>query len=227
MLMAVPAMAQTVTLKTSPYSYSTGGEFTWAPEAFPAGILNNYAATTKNISQTGTFQSFCIETNEFIGYNTPYNVAFSNAAMDGGSGGATNKVDPISKGTAYLYSQFAAGTLQYYNYGTNRLSSAGALQNAIWMLEGEGGLQFDTNNTFLALLLSMGTDWTQDKLIADANGSYGVQVMNLTDAAGKHQDQLVMVSGTVNSALVGNLSCWRWCSGQEIQHPGVNKTLCV
>ena len=59
-----------------------------------------------------------------------------------GGGGAVNGADPISIGTAYLYSEFAKGTLQDYAFaGTEaeREASAALLQNAIWYLEKEGG----------------------------------------------------------------------------------------
>ena len=100
--------------------------------------------------------------------------------------------DPISIGTAWLYSQFAAGTLSGYNYaygaGRQSSTSAGALQQAIWWLEGEtGGVQngfVTTAETALSL-----NDTT---IKNNANGAYGVEVLNL-GAAGTVQDQLVIV----------------------------------
>ena len=56
-------------------------------------------------------------------------------------GGGNGSYDALSKGTAYLYSQFANGSLAgyIYGYGATRATAAGELQEAIWWLEGENG----------------------------------------------------------------------------------------
>jgi hypothetical protein len=195
-LVALPSMAAQVTLMTSPFSYSPGGEFTWKVSSDLSWIVNNYDSKTKNISSDNTFQSFCIETNEYINWGGTYNVTFSNGAIAGGSGGTiVNGADPISKGTAWLYSQFATGVLSNYNW-TNPArsdavtSSAALLQNAIWYLEGEATLQ--AGNIFYAAAVN---ELGANVVATDAaSGEYGVMVMNLIDAnGGRHQDQLVMV----------------------------------
>lgn len=208
MLVAVPAMAAEVwtvggTSGYGLYQTGSGGEFTWAVSSFPAGILDNYAANTKGVfQQTPTFQSFCLESNEFINSGVHYNAAFSYGAILGGKTGATNGVDLISNGTAYLYSQFATGGLAAngYDYTVNRKSSAALLQNAIWMLEGElvnGDNGYDTSNKFYVLALGV------NNYADNANGAYGVQVMNLTDAQGvRHQDQLVLTAVPEPSILL-------------------------
>ena len=204
---AVPAMAadpvgNQVKLVASPYSYSPGGEFTWQVSNDLSWILSNY--DTKTSSATAeTLQSFCIEKNENINWGGIYNVSFSNSAMSGGVL-PEGTGDPISLGTAYLYSNFAAGTLSGYDYSNgNRTTDAGDLQNAIWMLEGE--MTYNSANTFINLLLSLGESWdTQTELMANANGAYGVKVMNLTDAnGGLRQDQLVMVPEPISQLLLG------------------------
>lgn len=197
-MVAVPAMAGQVTLVTSPYSYSPGGEFTWQVSSDLSWILNNYDADTKNTT-AGTFQSFCIETNEYINWGRTYNVTFSNGAYDGGSGGQlVNGADPISKGTAWLYSQFATGTLAGYNWAdparsNSATSSAALLQNAIWYLEGE----ITTNQTGINIFYDAAVTALSASVVATdaASGEYGVKVMNLIDArtGAKSQDQLVMV----------------------------------
>ena len=117
-----------------------GGEFT----AYNLNGLNNvsYADVTKNIPGTpnnvDSFQTFCIETNEFT--TNPMNFVVTSAASGGGILGPSP--DPISKGTAWLYSQFAKGALDGYDYDPadgHRAADAALLQKAIWALEDEDG----------------------------------------------------------------------------------------
>jgi hypothetical protein len=81
--------------------------------------------------------------------------------------------------TAWLYSQFRAGTLTLDTglgsyFDADRLANAGELQNVIWFLEDEGG----QNNGYVALAESaLGTDLAGIK--ADSNGAYDVVALNL------------------------------------------------
>jgi hypothetical protein len=209
------ALQITMMDNTSEYSYGNGGEFRAVPSSDLLTALNNlsgYAAVTKGTVTSATdgsswgyqsamagaayFQTFCIEYNEEFSPGTTYSVSLSNNALYGG-----NKPDgdPISIGTAWLYKTFAAGTLSGYNYaysaGRQSQSSAGALQQAIWWLEEEPN---GVRNSFIdaaeeALYGAGNTGGGYDtKIRADANGLYGVQVMNL-GVPGEVQDQLVIV----------------------------------
>ena len=134
----------------------------------------------------GTFQTFCLEVSEHVSAYGTYNAVLNNAAVLGG-GGAVNGADPISIGTAYLYSEFAKGTLKDYVFtGTEaaREASAALLQNAIWYLEGEGG----ANNAYVAWATSQVTGGNP---FVNNNGTYNVAVLNLTASDGLHQDVLV------------------------------------
>jgi hypothetical protein len=89
------------------------------------------------------FQSFCIEASEPIAVNSTYVATLNDEALLGdgrrpGEPAGPMGGDLISPQTAYLYSQFRAGTLSGYDYGANRALSAMALQTAIWYLEAEG-----------------------------------------------------------------------------------------
>jgi len=210
-LMAVPnlfaSMSVTLMDDTSSYSYGNGGEFravgnnpgldsviNWS--AYSTSTKGTVTATTdgsswgysSGLSGQEYFQTFCIEVNEEFTPGTTYNVSLSQNAMYGSQppGG-----DPISIGTAWLYSQFAAGTLIGYNYiyGSGRETTAGALQQAIWWLEAEpGGVNTGLAGTFLAeAQVAVGGDITRN-----ANGAYGVDALNL-GAPGAVQDQLVVV----------------------------------
>jgi hypothetical protein len=133
------------------------------------------------------FRTFCLETDEFISYNTGFLVAnISTAADAGGSGGPSP--DPLDPMTAYLYYHFAIGDLEGYNYGTD--ASANDLQKAIWFIEGESG---GVNNSFVALAANAG--WTDIG---------PVRVMNLTDQAGnRKQDQLILIPEPTTLLLLG------------------------
>jgi hypothetical protein len=177
-----------------PYQTGSGGEFTLAASAGLLAVLNNlsaYSASTKNQVQgvAPNFQTFCLEETEYIYPWTTHNVTISSRAYDGGVG---PQGDPISLGTAWLYSQFAAGSLTGYDYNTTRKDSAAALQSAIWMLEGE--TTWVSGNQFINTMLAA-NGWAPDYAMnTDANGAFGVGVLNMTLNGGHAQDQLVMAS---------------------------------
>lgn len=153
----------TVTIQDNPYQYGRGGEF----RAVSSGL--------------GTFQTFCLETSETMAFDTLYAYNMNSGAVRG-NGGATavdphdgiSPMDPVSIGTAWLYSQFRAGTLAGYG-AVDRLTDAGNLQKAFWFLEGEVG---GVNNGWVALAaanLPAGYADVKD----DANGYGSVIALNL------------------------------------------------
>jgi hypothetical protein len=133
------------------YYSGNGGEFTLYDYTSGSLLLSNdaYASTTKGKygSHTESFQTFCLEEDEYTHH--PANVFVSLSYVDGSvpgshawrGGNNTNLGDDLDARTAYLYYQFAKGTLSNYIYiaGSGRSASAGALQDAIWWIEGEGG----------------------------------------------------------------------------------------
>jgi hypothetical protein len=203
-LVAGSAMAAQVTTVGGsgygPYQNTAtgGGEFTLQASTDLTWVLNGYAeGKTKNVTViANTFQTFCLEHTEYISPNTVYNVSISSTAKNGGAGAISGVGDAISVGTAQLYSQFAAGTLDGYNYSSRSTSSAD-LQNAIWMLEDE--ITWDGSNRFIKAMVDAGSSETALK--ADANGAYGVGVLNLGNP-GQGQDQLVMAGVPEPSALL-------------------------
>jgi hypothetical protein len=178
--LAAPATAGQVTFSGSTYASGVGGEFTFT---VLSGLdISHYAmGTTSNVSNPPSFQTFCLEENEYIQQGYTYNFgALSDSAMQGGVGGPSP--DPISIGTAWLYSQFAQGTLAGYNYGADRTTSAGLLQNAIWWLENEGG---GAPNSFVAAAeTALGLTDITVKLDAGTN-NYGVYALNLQNVDGE------------------------------------------
>jgi VPDSG-CTERM motif len=168
-----------------------GGEFTITGQPT---LTANYDPVA---TLSGGFQTFCLEYNEHVGVPATYNASISGGAISGGIG-AVNGTDLISMGTAYLYSQFAAGTLVGYDYtvGALRAASAGALQAAFWFLEQEITLgdALIAANPFLGLLgITTSTDADIAAQRADSNGAYDVAVLNLGTSPGyPNQDQLVI-----------------------------------
>jgi hypothetical protein len=182
-----------------PYQTGSGGEFTFFTKngTFNGGfdVSANYSTKTQDFISAESFQTFCLEYNEFIYKNTTYDAVFNTAAVFNGIPGNS---DPISIGTAWLYSNFARGTLAGYDYNnlSSRFNSAAALQNTIWWLEGEA-VDPGSGNIFRQAVLSQFHNNT-DEAMANANGAYGVMVLNLY-AAGhanefdyKKQDMLVV-----------------------------------
>ena len=150
-------------------------------------ILNN--------TQGVTFQSFCLERNEYISIGGTYTVAeISDSAMMGGKWGHGRSGSSSGK-TAWLYYNFTMGTLP--GYPTLSYSQQGLLQNAIWMFEGEllsGNVGYDLNNSFYKLALAQG--WA-DTYIGD------VRVLTLVGAKEGAQDQLIVTPEPLSLLLLG------------------------
>ena len=130
---AMPAFGVATVTFTNSYGGTAGGEFIATPSDFgftPVGL------------EPGGFETFCVEMNEHIRFNSTFYVQFSDGAVNGGVGGQDppgGDFDPLDDMTAYLYTQFITGALVGYDYGTGaaRVASADALQYAIWYIEDE------------------------------------------------------------------------------------------
>ena len=150
-----------------------------------------FAVTVNNVE---TFLTFCLQMTEYIDYSTTFKInginpyTLTDAAAQGGD--ALGR-DWISPQTAWLYTQFRAGTLLGYDYGTGaaRVQSANDLQYAIWWFEQE--ITWNPANSFVTLAndaVSSGA-WT---------GTGNVAVMNLYFPDGREaQDQLALVPTAV------------------------------
>ncbi len=152
-------------------------------------ILDNY---TPGKSTDGTwFGTFCIEKNESFRSGHTYDVEINDGAISGGRSGASNGKDVISKGTAWLYEQYATGMLSGLNY--NSKNSLKILQYAIWYLEGEIGYKSSIAGFLSSAQAALNLNLTGIK--GDYEGA-SVKVMNLTQKGrngetNQHQDQLV------------------------------------
>ncbi len=187
------------------YYSGSGGEFTLTPNQ----ELKNITA------ETGPFQTFCIEKQEYIGIGGTYDVMVSTESIGGGINKGPNGPlggDPLDPMTAYLYSQFRAGTLAYYNYtaGSGRVASAGALQRVIWFIEDESYRTWmpgdnSLEDTFYSAAQNSG--WTDIRNVRALN-LYAQG--HLGDKCYAKQDQLVLVPapgaillGGIGITLVG------------------------
>mgnify|MGYP006304302867 CR=1 FL=1 len=181
--------APTVSFSDGPGS-GPGGEFLVTP-------VSGWSFTPTSLNGSDGFESFCLEYNEYIRFNSvEYKVEFSDSAVKGGVGGQVppgSNTDPLDSRTAYLYDKFITGQLTGYDYGgPDREASADALQNVIWYLEDEKGMSWTTDDGSL-----------EDQFYSDAQTNAGsgigsVRVMNVyqVNVEGKiinAQDQLVRV----------------------------------
>ena len=129
--MATPALAAPTTFQMGvsaaqpfgPYKSAVGGEFTLTPTSPFIPLTGYVSGVTSDLGVKGSFQTFCIEADKPIdGYPATY---FGDMA------------DTASRGTGWLYSQFAMGILADYVWaGAGRLDTAYLLQQTIWWLEG-------------------------------------------------------------------------------------------
>jgi len=193
-LFSQQAQASQLTLNYGSRHSGNGGEFNASSPNFAPGTMGYKAATTYN---GNGFETFCLETNEYFNPGSTYYYGISQGAINGGVGGGNP--DRISRGTAFLYLNFAKGTLFGYDYsiGAAGDASAAALQSTIWWLEGEGGTP---NNAFLSLVTSNVTNY-----MADNNGFYGVGVLNLwgdSNHAQVAQDQLILTAPDAGSTAM-------------------------
>jgi hypothetical protein len=192
---SVFALNYTVTteggLGYGPYQTGAGGEFTL--QISTASAISSYIAgkTSGLVSGAANFQTFCVETSEYIYPSTSYN------AVVNPNGVTVYGNSHLTEGAAYLYSQFAQGTLAGYSYGTGRTTTAGQLQNAIWAFMGLDSQVTTANNTFYAAAATALGGLTAAQTTA-AVGYDGVYVLNLyTIGTGTAaQDQLIYTGGS-------------------------------
>jgi hypothetical protein len=195
LVVAPMVLADTVSVnRVAGYYSGNGGEFTLFP-SFP--VPSDYVSgkTSGIVAGAPNFQSFCVETTEYVSVPSgAYEVVLNTGAIYG-DGGGNGSFDPLSAGAAWLYYQFQLGILSGYDYTPpGRDASADLLQKAIWYLEDESG---GVNDSYVTLAVTQFGSLANAK--ADNNGQYPVGVLNLWDvgyvgvSGHQHQDQLVCV----------------------------------
>jgi len=201
------ANPNTITLTQNSDSYSDGGEFTATTAGTITGIPpHGYASGYGSIS-AGTFETFCVETSVEFTPGTQYYYTVSNTIQGG-------PAEVLTKGAAYLYQQFALGTLAGYAYTTSaRQADAGELQEAIWYLLSPDEITYaqagGASNAFITVGEDLGTGSLDSAYSTASNGAYGVDVLNLwsnSNDTGAAQNQLVywpLPDNGTTIALVG------------------------
>lgn len=178
---AAPAFGvATVTFQDS-FGDTGGGEFKATP--------SNFGFTPVSLGDFDGFETFCVELNEHVRFESEFYVTFSDAAVNGGVGGQEgSNSDPLDPMTAYLYTEFITGSLTGYDYdntGVGRVNTADALQYAIWYIEDE----------ITDLPLGQATIFYNYAVAAGWTDLGNVLVMNVFIDPGynlNRQDQLVM-----------------------------------
>ena len=182
-----------------PYQTGVGGEFTFQIDN--PSLISGYSSLARN--QNGianSFQTFCVEANEYIDASHPvYTANYNNITRYSN--------DQLSKGAAFLYSQFAQGTLSGYNYHTSsagREASAGMLQRALWLLMGgqEGLTPANIGaNPFVAAAETAFGGFAGASAAA-TTGFDNVYVLNMWDSNLRAaQDQLIYTPGAIPNAI--------------------------
>ena len=130
---------------------------------------------------SNSFRTLCIQPK--VGVNNPMSMVLNYA----NNTSTSSTGQSLSVGAAYLYSQYAAGTLQGYNHYPLS-ASYGYLLSAVHGLIGLNPVDWD--NTFMKLLLRINSDedyWTQTydpNKYYDDIGDYSVFIINCYDANG-------------------------------------------
>jgi len=180
------ASAATYTLNLRAEAESSVGKYTADPNGELETVLSNYHI--KATSDGGSrFWTFCLESQVRFQGDRTYHAEVS-SSTDSVIGGR----DMLSKGTAYLYEQFALGmldTLLQDGFAYD-LSGGTRLQKMIWWLEGETeGFQDAGMWSLLGTTLGNTT-------LEDYSGS-AVKVLNLTKYEGAGGDTLDASFGTL------------------------------
>ncbi len=193
---AVAFAGTTVTFTGRGYGGANGG-----------GVFETSASTLSGtpLIPDGDYESFCIETGEYIGFNQAYDViSVSKYALQGGNGwdsqvevnGTDYNVDHISSETAWLVEQFFTsgtfGGVVTYNYSSSDLV-ANAVQWAIWHNEDEKS-SYDSSG-YKLLASQLNTAAFGLSLDDDYAANSDAWVLNLMQGSTFRQDQIIYLPG--------------------------------
>lgn len=213
------------------YYAGQGGEFTIHDDlSEPSGTMtldnSMYSVYTSGLGgHLESFQTFCLETGEYAhepmkiwvseaSTATPDTYGSGSHAWQGGVSGTGDDLDPR---TAYLYTQFATGQLNYAYTGhitidgvdLDRSQTAGALQRLIWSIEGEGGEDFSTEYygiTLSSAQVALINEWLGAYDASGWRGIGNVRVLQMfTLSGGNRQDYLYLTPapGAVLLGMIG------------------------
>ena len=195
---APAALAATITGSQTPNaSFLDGGEITAVTT--PPVLLG-----MPGPGGPPSFQTFCIESQITFNNGGTYNYSLSQTDHTG---------HPLTWGAAWLFAQFTAGTMPGYNYtfGSGRENSAGALQGAIWFLQGQTVPSSFNLDPIVGPLIGVDVGLANAAAIAaghsagdPSNGAFSVDVLSLNDLNGAPaQDWLAVPDSGTTIALLG------------------------
>lgn len=191
--------ATTVTVNRIPGYYATGfdgGEFNITPAV---GSISDYA---NSVIVNGGNETFCVEPSVKIVIPGVYTASLSQTDSQGTA---------LTEGTAWLYMEFAEGTLSGYDYSTvsgngtftSRAIAAEYLQNTIWELQGQG---YDASLASYYYGIASSAIGAGNLGLAD-NGLYNVAIVNLYNANGQAvQNMLALVPDGGSTVMLFGLA---------------------
>ena len=171
-----------------------GGEFNISPNFTGASY-------GPEVAIFGGFETFCVQAN--VGIIVP-------GTYDAAVGQADSVGNPLTVGAAWLYQLYASeNPVLVYNYtpGVPRTGSANELQQAIWILQGQGGGNVVETATTSAYVQQAATHFgSLANALVPNNGTFPVAIVQMTDTNGiPVQDMLSLTSPTVSCAAASGL----------------------
>lgn len=162
---------------------------------FQGGLFNLTVNSLSGVSGGdlvigNTFKSFCIEIGETVAFGGNYNYAVNTASISGGN--SPNNPQPLAAQTAWLYSQYRAGTLTAGgdDFVENN-SDTNALQDAIWFFQNQLG------STVASQLSARAQEFVTAANASGWTTIHNVRVLNMGPAGGNppfpNQDMLVLI----------------------------------
>ncbi len=175
------------------YSINVGDyvKFVDGPGASPGGSFGVKIKDGTTYPTTPDFYTFCLEGGEYIDFSSTFYVYDISGVAYNGSIGIAG--DPLNNETAYLYTQFALGSI------ANTITNSTALQIAIWAFENEKGYSINSNDIYsggVAISNTLAQTYADNAIGAGWRTTGNVKVMNIryNNANGAlAQSQLVYV----------------------------------
>lgn len=205
-LIAMLPQASADSLKLISGTYSNGGSGGAYTAIFSGAGLSgpiDSSSYSALVSSSTSFETFCLEPTEYFSSGNIYNYTVAKFAFGGGvdnhESNPAAQGDLLSKGTSWLYTQYASGSLMgslanaYSSDVTIRKTANLKLQRAFWFLEDDFSLTDPLNNPYLALVATQFGSLALAQANAGAS-EYDVYALNLTSGSGstlkQHQSQL-------------------------------------
>ena len=164
-------------------------------------LNNSYGdAIAATSSGLGNFTTFCLNEGVYANAGQTYNYVSSDNVVPTPVG-ASNP-DPITLGTAWLYSQFCSGALASSGFVYGNASSANDLQAAIWYLQGNS---VGANNYFVTDAQLAITALSLGSVTNASGGAFGVFALTLTDARGNNAQPVLGMVPEPSTVVAGVL----------------------